>query len=99
MSGGAFLHNIRFPLVLLHVATVFSWLMAGRLKPCAARKYKTKGCLLWKSWQMKKPTISVLTTVMYSIGAATRVSGLLDVDVAFGILLSVTGKNIFFDRK
>ena len=37
--------------------------------------------------------------VMYSIGAAARVSGLLDVDVAFGIPLSVTGKNIFFDRK
>lgn len=36
--------------------------------------------------------------VMYSIGAAARVSGLLDVDVTFGIPLSVTGKNIFFDR-
>jgi len=36
---------------------------------------------------------------MYSIGAAARVSGLPDVDVAFGILLSVPGKNIFFDRK
>jgi uncharacterized ferredoxin-like protein len=37
--------------------------------------------------------------VMYTVGAAARVSGLLDVDVAFGIPLSVTGKNIFFDRK
>jgi len=37
--------------------------------------------------------------VMYSIGAAARVSGLLDADVVFGIPLSVTGKNIFFDRK
>lgn len=37
--------------------------------------------------------------VMYSIGAAARVSGLLDSDVIFGIPLSVTGKNIFFDRK
>ena len=37
--------------------------------------------------------------VMYSIGAAARVSGLLDADVIFGIPLSVTGKNIFFDRK
>jgi uncharacterized ferredoxin-like protein len=37
--------------------------------------------------------------VMYSIGAAARVSGLMDADVVFGIPLSVTGKNIFFDRK
>jgi uncharacterized ferredoxin-like protein len=37
--------------------------------------------------------------VMYSIGAAARVSGLLDAEVVFGIPLSVTGKNIFFDRK
>lgn len=37
--------------------------------------------------------------VMYSIGAVARISGLLDVDVAFGIPLSGTGKNIFFDRK
>jgi uncharacterized ferredoxin-like protein len=37
--------------------------------------------------------------VMYTIGAAARVSGLLDADVVFGIPLSVTGKNIFFDRK
>lgn len=37
--------------------------------------------------------------VMYSVGAAARVSGLLDADAIFGIPLSVTGKNIFFDRK
>ncbi|MCQ1534945.1 hypothetical protein FTO70_04425 [Methanosarcina sp. KYL-1] len=37
--------------------------------------------------------------VMYTLGAAARVSGLLDADVAFGIPLSVKGKNIFFDRK
>lgn len=37
--------------------------------------------------------------IMYSVGAAARVSGLLDADVAFGIPLSVTGKNVFFDRK
>jgi uncharacterized ferredoxin-like protein len=36
---------------------------------------------------------------MYTIGAAARVSGLLDDDNVFGIPLSVTGKNIFFDRK
>lgn len=37
--------------------------------------------------------------VMYTVGATSGVSGLLDVDVVFGIPLSVTGKNIFFDRK
>jgi uncharacterized ferredoxin-like protein len=37
--------------------------------------------------------------VMYSIGAAARVSRLMDADAIFGIPLSVTGKNIFFDRK
>ena len=37
--------------------------------------------------------------VMYTIGAAARISGLLDADVVFGIPLSITGKNIFFDRK
>jgi uncharacterized ferredoxin-like protein len=36
---------------------------------------------------------------MYTLGAATRVSGLLDADVVFGFPLSVTGKYIFFDRK
>ena len=37
--------------------------------------------------------------VMYTVGAAARVSGLLDADVVFGIPLSETGKNMFFDRK
>ena len=36
--------------------------------------------------------------VMYTMGAAARVSGLLDADVVFGIPLSVTEKNVFFDR-
>jgi uncharacterized ferredoxin-like protein len=36
---------------------------------------------------------------MYTIGAAARRSGLLDADVVFGIPMSITGKNIFFDRK
>jgi uncharacterized ferredoxin-like protein len=36
---------------------------------------------------------------MYTVGASERVSGLLDDDVVFGIPMSVTGKNIFFDRK
>ena len=35
---------------------------------------------------------------MYTVGAAARASGMLDADVTFGIPLSVTGKNIFFDR-
>ncbi len=37
--------------------------------------------------------------IMYSMGAAARVSGMIDADIIFGIPLSVTGKNIFFDRK
>ena len=37
--------------------------------------------------------------VMYTMGAAARVSGMLNADIIFGIPLSVTGKNIFFDRK
>jgi len=47
----------------------------------------------------KAKDLCIDNRVMYTVGAAARVSGLLDVDVAFGIPLSVTGKNIFFDRK
>jgi uncharacterized ferredoxin-like protein len=36
---------------------------------------------------------------MYTLGAAARISDLLDTGVIFRIQLSVTGKNIFFDRK
>ena len=48
-------------------------------------------------------TASVLNAdnrVMYSAGVAARTMGLLgkDCTVAFGIPLSATGKNIFFDR-
>ena len=37
--------------------------------------------------------------VMYTISAAANMSGLLNADNVFRILRSVTGKNIFFDRK
>ncbi len=37
--------------------------------------------------------------VMYTISAAAKISGLLNADNVFGIPRSVTGKNIFFDRK
>lgn len=47
----------------------------------------------------KAKDLCVDNRVMYSVGAAARVSGLLDADVVLGIPLSVKGKNIFFDRK
>jgi uncharacterized ferredoxin-like protein len=47
----------------------------------------------------KAKDLCIDNRVMYTIGAAARVSGLLDADVAFGIPLSITGKNIFFDRR
>jgi uncharacterized ferredoxin-like protein len=46
----------------------------------------------------KAKDLCIDNRVMYTIGAAARASGLLDADVTFGIPLSVTGKNIFFDR-
>ena len=36
--------------------------------------------------------------IMYTIGAAARALGMLDADLAVGIPLSATGKNIYFDR-
>jgi uncharacterized ferredoxin-like protein len=36
--------------------------------------------------------------IMYTIGAAAKDLQLMDADVIFGIPLSLTGKNIFFDR-
>lgn len=36
--------------------------------------------------------------IMFSAGAAARTLGLIEADVAFGIPVSVTGKNPFFDR-
>jgi uncharacterized ferredoxin-like protein len=47
----------------------------------------------------KAKDLCIDNRVMYTLGAAARVSGLLEADVVFGIPLSVTGKNIFFDRK
>jgi uncharacterized ferredoxin-like protein len=37
--------------------------------------------------------------IMYTIGAAAKDLQLMDADVIMGIPLSMTGKNIFFDRK
>lgn len=42
--------------------------------------------------------LSVDSRVMYSVGAAARVMGLVDANMVFGLPLSVKGKNIFFDR-
>lgn len=47
----------------------------------------------------KAKDLCIDNRVMYSIGAAARVSCLMDADVVFGIPLSITGKSIFFDRK
>ena len=47
----------------------------------------------------QKPKIFVSTRVMYTIGVVQEVSGLKDDDIVFWIPLSLTGKNIFFDRK
>jgi uncharacterized ferredoxin-like protein len=43
--------------------------------------------------------LNVDNRIMYSIGVAAKQMGLLDSEEIQGIPLSVTGKNIFFDRK
>jgi uncharacterized ferredoxin-like protein len=43
--------------------------------------------------------LNVDNRIMYSIGIAAKQMGLLDAEEIQGIPLSVTGKNIFFDRK
>jgi len=43
--------------------------------------------------------LNVDNRIMYTVGAAAKDLQLLDADVIFGIPLSVTGKNIFFDRQ
>ena len=43
--------------------------------------------------------LKVDNRIMYSIGVAAKQMGLLDAEEIQGIPLSVTGKNIFFDRK
>jgi len=42
--------------------------------------------------------MNVDNRLMYIIGAAAKELELLDADVIIGIPLSVTGKNIYFDR-
>ena len=42
--------------------------------------------------------LNVDNRMMYTIGAAAKALNLLDADVIIGIPLSVTGKNIYFDR-
>jgi uncharacterized ferredoxin-like protein len=43
--------------------------------------------------------LNIDNRMMYTIGAAAKEMGLLDADVIIGIPLSVSGKNIFFDRE
>ena len=43
--------------------------------------------------------LNVDNRIMYTIGAAAKKLGLLDSDVIIGIPLSVSGKNIYFDRE
>ncbi len=43
-------------------------------------------------------SLNIDNRIMYRIGVAARWMGIVDWDFALGIPLSVTGKNIFFDR-
>lgn len=43
--------------------------------------------------------LNVDNRLMFSIGVAARKSGIMDEDLVVGIPLSVSGKNVFFDRK
>ena len=43
--------------------------------------------------------LNVDNRVMFTVGVAAIALGLIDADVAVGIPLSATGKNIYFDRK
>jgi len=43
--------------------------------------------------------LNVDNRVMFSVGVAALELGLIEADVAVGVPLSATGKNIFFDRK
>jgi len=42
--------------------------------------------------------LNVDNRIMYRIGVSARRMGLIDADVAMGVPLSATGKNIYFDR-
>ena len=43
--------------------------------------------------------LNVDNRIMYRIGVAARDAGIVDWDIALGIPLSATGKNIYFDRE
>ena len=43
--------------------------------------------------------LNIDNRMMYTIGAAVKALDMMNADVIIGIPLSVTGKNIFFDRK
>jgi uncharacterized ferredoxin-like protein len=43
--------------------------------------------------------LNIDNRIMYTVGAAVKDLQLMDADVIMGIPLSITGKNIFFDRK
>lgn len=43
-------------------------------------------------------TLNIDNRIMYTIGAAAKELKLLDADIIMGIPLSVSGKNIYFDR-
>ena len=42
---------------------------------------------------------NVDTRIMYRAGVVARNMGIIDADVVMGVPLSITGKNIYFDRK
>jgi uncharacterized ferredoxin-like protein len=43
--------------------------------------------------------LNVDNRIFYTVGAAAKKLNLLDSDIIIGIPLSVTGKNIYFDRQ
>jgi uncharacterized ferredoxin-like protein len=43
--------------------------------------------------------LNVDNRVMFSVGVAAQELGLIQADVVYGIPLSATSKNIYFDRK
>ena len=47
----------------------------------------------------KAKDLAIDNRVMYTVGVAARKVSLIDADVVLGLPLSITGKNIFFDRK
>ena len=43
--------------------------------------------------------LNVDNRIMYTVGAAAKRLNLMDADIIIGVPLSVSGKNIFFDRR